>query len=122
MAPCPLIGSHQLALWHLDAARGPSTPSLDHLSSADAKKVAHQTVAETLHIELALVATPVGGFGHLPAHHYPTHLRPRRHVIRCLKLRPLRGLRRRSPCNHTEGQQHCSHRGSPCARGVQQTP
>ncbi len=23
---CPLIGSHQPALWHLDAARGPSTP------------------------------------------------------------------------------------------------
>src|SRR4051794_13706823 len=31
MAPCPLIGSDQPALWHLDAARGPSTPSFDHL-------------------------------------------------------------------------------------------
>src|SRR4029078_1706961 len=26
--------SHQPALWHLDAARGPSTPSLDHLVGA----------------------------------------------------------------------------------------
>src|SRR6478609_7764149 len=34
MAPCPLIGSHQPALWHLDAARGPSTPSFDHLVGA----------------------------------------------------------------------------------------
>src|SRR4051794_41066351 len=34
MAPCPLIGSHQPALWHLDAARGPSTPLLDHLVGA----------------------------------------------------------------------------------------
>src|SRR4051812_20797275 len=34
MAPCLLLVSHQPTLWHLDAARGPSTPSLDHLVSA----------------------------------------------------------------------------------------
>jgi hypothetical protein len=33
MAPCPLVVSHQPALWQLDAARGPSTPSLKVLSS-----------------------------------------------------------------------------------------
>src|SRR6476646_1766651 len=38
MAPCPLIGSHQPALWHLDAARGPSTPSFDHLVGAGEKR------------------------------------------------------------------------------------
>ena len=38
MAPCPLIGSDQPALWHLDAARGPSTPSFDHLVGAGEKR------------------------------------------------------------------------------------
>src|SRR3954468_5433 len=41
MAPCPLIGSHQPALWHLDAARGPSTPSFDHLVGALLEKPRH---------------------------------------------------------------------------------
>src|SRR6478736_6956904 len=31
MAPCSPVVSDQPAFWHLDAARGPSTPSLDHL-------------------------------------------------------------------------------------------
>src|SRR6476660_3217729 len=48
-------------------AQSPRPADHTRRSSADAGKVAHQTVAETLHIELALVATPVGGFGHLPA-------------------------------------------------------
>ena len=114
-----IIAATAFGVWSASTvAQSPRPADHTRRSSADAGKVAHQTVAETLHIELALVATPVGGFGHLPAHHCPTHLRPRRHVIRCLRLRPLRGLRRRSPCNHTEGQQHCSHRGSSCARGV----
>ena len=33
-SPCPLIGSHQRAPWHLNAARGPSTSSFDHLVGA----------------------------------------------------------------------------------------
>src|SRR6185312_3955021 len=41
MAPCPLIGSHQPALWHLDAARGPSTPSFDHLVGAGEQRWRH---------------------------------------------------------------------------------
>src|SRR5262245_51923717 len=31
------------------------------------RKLSHQTHAEALHIELALMAAPVGGFGQLPA-------------------------------------------------------
>src|SRR5712672_3610059 len=31
MAPCLLVVFDPPALWHLDAARGPSTPSFDHL-------------------------------------------------------------------------------------------
>src|SRR4051794_34646440 len=31
MAPCSLVVSDQPAFWHLDAARGPSTPSFNHL-------------------------------------------------------------------------------------------
>src|SRR5271167_3361371 len=31
MAPCSLAVFDQPAFWHLDAARGPSTPSFDHL-------------------------------------------------------------------------------------------
>src|SRR6476660_4248689 len=34
MAPCSPVVSDQPAFWHLDAARGPSTPSLDHLVGA----------------------------------------------------------------------------------------
>src|SRR4051812_8946836 len=34
MAPCSLVVSDQPAFWHLDAARGPSTPSFDDLVSA----------------------------------------------------------------------------------------
>src|SRR6516162_4804950 len=34
MAPCSLPVSDQPAFWHLDAARGPSTPSFDHLVGA----------------------------------------------------------------------------------------
>jgi hypothetical protein len=65
-------------------------------SRASAGKLSHQTVAEALHIELALMATTVGGFGQLPAHYSPAHLRPRRHVLGCCgRLRPLRSLRRR---------------------------
>src|SRR6187402_1610640 len=33
MAPCSPVVSDQPAFWHLDAARGPSTPSLNHLVS-----------------------------------------------------------------------------------------
>src|SRR6478736_1833239 len=39
---------------------------------------AHQAIAETLHIELALVATPVGGFGLLPTDQRTTLLLQRR--------------------------------------------
>jgi hypothetical protein len=34
MAPRSLLVSDQPAFWHLDAARGPSTPSLDHFVGA----------------------------------------------------------------------------------------
>src|SRR4029077_11618524 len=34
MAPCSPVVSDQPAFWHIDAARGPSTPSLDHLVGA----------------------------------------------------------------------------------------
>src|SRR6478609_2637932 len=34
MAPCSPVVSDQPAFWHLDAARGPSTPSFDHLVGA----------------------------------------------------------------------------------------
>src|SRR5262245_37336022 len=34
MAPRSLLVSDQSAPWHLDAARGPSTPSFDHLVGA----------------------------------------------------------------------------------------
>src|SRR5690242_16624877 len=33
--------SHQPALWHLDAARGPSTPSLDYLVGAGRQRRRH---------------------------------------------------------------------------------
>src|SRR6476619_2338507 len=38
MAPCLLVVFDPPALWHLDAARGPSTPSLDHLVGATAQR------------------------------------------------------------------------------------
>jgi len=44
---------------------------------------AHQAIAETLHIELALVATPVGGFGLLPTDQRTTLLLQRR-PLRCV--------------------------------------
>ena len=41
MAPCLLVVFDQPALWHLDAARGPSTPSLDHLVGAGEQRRGH---------------------------------------------------------------------------------
>src|SRR6476660_8626929 len=41
MAPCSPVVSDQPAFWHLDAARGPSTPSLDHLISAGLQRQGH---------------------------------------------------------------------------------
>src|SRR5262245_43857334 len=38
MAPRSLLVSDQSAPWHLDAARGPSTPSFDDLVSASEKR------------------------------------------------------------------------------------
>jgi hypothetical protein len=47
--------------------RGLVTPSRDPFHAEQARSTSHQAVAEALHIELALVATPVGGFRHLLA-------------------------------------------------------
>src|SRR6478752_6499786 len=41
MAPCSPVVSDQPAFWHLDAARGPSTPSLDHLVGAGEQRQWH---------------------------------------------------------------------------------
>src|SRR6476646_3786773 len=39
MAPCSPVVSDQPAFWHLDAARGPSTPSFDHLVGAQEERI-----------------------------------------------------------------------------------
>src|SRR6476660_3856492 len=52
MAPCPLIGSDQPAHWHLDAARGPSTPSLDHLVGAGEQRGRHVEAARLRSLEV----------------------------------------------------------------------
>src|SRR6267154_1061605 len=41
MAPCLLVVFDPPALWHLDAARGPSTPSFDHLVGAHEQRWRH---------------------------------------------------------------------------------
>src|SRR5262245_37202437 len=38
MAPRSLVASDHLAFWHLDAVRGPSTPSFDHRICAAEKR------------------------------------------------------------------------------------
>ena len=39
MAPRSLVVSDHPAFWHLDAARGPSTPSFDHLVGAGEQRL-----------------------------------------------------------------------------------
>src|SRR5262245_61188532 len=41
MAPRSLVASDHLAFWHLDAVRGPSTPSFDHLVGAAEQRQRH---------------------------------------------------------------------------------
>src|SRR3954454_23519106 len=41
MAPCSPVVSDQPAFWHLDAARGPSTPSFDYLVRAGEQRRRH---------------------------------------------------------------------------------
>jgi hypothetical protein len=92
-------------------------------SRASAGKLSHQTVAEALHIELALMATTVGGFGQLPAHYSPAHLRPRSHVLGCCgRLRPLRSLRRRRQRDERKYQHSGSHGTSAPFGGVRSKP
>src|SRR5262245_43993646 len=77
------------------------------------RKLSHQTHAEALHIELALMAAPVGGFGQLPARYCPAYLHPRLHVIGCFRrFRPLRSLRRLRQRDETKYQHNGSHRTS----------
>src|SRR6476660_2850139 len=69
MAPCSPVVSDQPAFWHLDAARGPSTPSFDHLVGKrehlvwyfEAERLGSAEIDEQL--ELAyLLHRHVGGF------------------------------------------------------------
>src|SRR5262249_57864639 len=54
----------QTAVWHSDAARGPSTPSFNHLVGSHEQRLRHDERTERA--RCALATSPMAGRGHFP--------------------------------------------------------